>query len=75
MPRHRRSLLVLAVLVLGPAPSRADPPQLYVHPQKGQTEEQLEQDKEQCHEAQQAQLANYDRAYGACVEGRGYTER
>jgi hypothetical protein len=61
---------------------------LYVYPQAGQSAQQVTQDRGECHSwaAEQsdfdpltakrqkdADLANYDRAFTACMEGRNYS--
>jgi hypothetical protein len=68
--RTRRTVLA-ALTVLASAALAAD--DLYVYPDKGQTAEQLERDD--AHAKQEKQLDDYDRAYGACLGGRGYTVR
>ncbi|HET7132386.1 MAG TPA: hypothetical protein VFJ95_09055 [Gammaproteobacteria bacterium] len=67
----------------------ADPPErLFVYPQGGQTDEQTSRDRDECHDwaAKQSDfdpltakrhkaddLADYNRAFTACMEGRNYS--
>lgn len=61
---------------------------LYAYPQRGQTAEQVSRDRSDCHDwaagqsafdpltakrQNTADLANYDRAFTACMEGRNYS--
>ena len=70
-----------------PAPDKP-PENLYVYPQGGQTAEQVTRDRGECHDwaADQAdydpltakrrkddELADYNRAFTACMEGRNYS--
>src|SRR4029079_7855233 len=70
------------------APAEKPATDLYVYPQAGQSADQMSRDRTQCHDwaageiAYDAQavkgqktddLANYDRAFTACMEGRNYS--
>jgi len=43
-----------------------------IYPAKGQSQEKMEQDKFQCYGWAKTS-SGHDRAYSACLEGRGYT--
>lgn len=62
--------------------------ELYVYPQAGQSADQVSRDRTQCHDwaagesaydpqavkrQKTDELANYDRAFTACMEGRNYS--
>lgn len=70
--------------------SQANTDPLYVYPKQGQSQQQLEQDRQECRSWASGQtgygmpsasapsndiIANYERALSACLEGRGYTVR
>jgi hypothetical protein len=72
------------------APPRAsvdNTAQLFIYPRQGQTAEQQAKDRAECHDWSIKQIggnpidqsvgspSNYDRANGACLDGRGYTVR
>src|SRR5581483_333328 len=70
--------------------SRAPTDELYIYPNQGQSEEQVDADRAQCHQWAVEQVGydpdnastgfqvgqkrvDFDRAFTACLEGRGYT--
>jgi hypothetical protein len=78
---------VAPYVVPGPADDRPAAG-LYAYPQRGQTAEQVSRDRAECHEwaagqsdfdpltakrEKTADLANYDRAFTACMEARNYS--
>jgi len=66
---------------------QASAAELYVYPARGQTDDQAQRDRYECHlwavdqtrfdpsmgDADAAQSGEYRRAISACLEGRGYT--
>jgi Tfp pilus assembly protein PilV len=68
--RRNRASKVAMVLVLAGVPALAK--DFYIYAQKGQSAEQQHR-QQQARSSASAARSNFNRAYTACMEGRGYT--